>query len=395
MKTKFFIIAISLLWGAFQVNAQATQATNAVTNASSYLGTSNNFDVAFKRQAVAAGRLSTTTTTFGVNTPSAGLPSSVLVGVSAGQYSSGSGFNTFMGQNAGRGQSAGTVNSGTYNTYLGYNSGQKTTTGSNNFVGGDNAGPDITVAAGNIILGSNAGSNLIGGSQNICIGPYSTLGSEAMYNVVLGTSASAYGMTNVAIGYATQSSGSGNTYLGSRSGLGTDGDNNVFIGYEAGSGQTVSDQLFIDNTDSSEPLIWGDFSADQLKLNGKVGIGDVTTFPTTAGGVSVANYKLFVTGGILTDEVRVTLSSSGTWADYVFHKDYNLKPLSEVETFINENGHLPNVPSAAQVKEEGIALGEMAKIQQEKIEELTLYIIELNKKLEAQQKQIDDLLQNK
>lgn len=120
--------------------------------------------------------------------------------------------------------------------------------------------------------------------------------------------------------------------------------------------------------------------AMRIQTDGRVGIGAITTFPTNA---IYNNYKLFVTGGILTDEVRVTLSASGTWADYVFAKDYKLKPLSEVETFININGHLPNVPSAKQVKEEGINVAEMATIQQEKIEELTLYIIAQNKRLEA------------
>lgn len=116
------------------------------------------------------------------------------------------------------------------------------------------------------------------------------------------------------------------------------------------------------------------------KISGKVGIGNVTSFPTNT---LYTNYNLFVKGGILTDEVRVALSSGGTWADYVFAKDYNLKPLSEVEAFIAKNKHLPNVPSAAQVKEEGINIGDMARIQQEKIEELTLYIIEQNKRIEA------------
>jgi hypothetical protein len=116
------------------------------------------------------------------------------------------------------------------------------------------------------------------------------------------------------------------------------------------------------------------------KISGKVGIGGVTTmtFPSTS---PYASYNLFVKGGIASDEVRVALNAS--WADYVFAKDYNLKPLSEVEAFITANKHLPNVPSAAQVKEEGLALGDMSRIQQEKIEELTLYIIAQNKRIEA------------
>lgn len=187
-------------------------------------------------------------------------------------------------------------------------------------------------------------------------------------------------------------SGRRNTALGYRAGYSnTSGMQNIFIGNEAGYNEAGSDKLYIDNSNISNPLIWGDFAANQLKLNGKVGIGTVTTFPTMAGTVNVSGYSLFVTGGILADEVRVNLSSGGTWADYVFHKDYDLKPLAEVEKFIADNGHLPNVPSAQQVKENGIALGEMAKIQQEKIEELTLYIIELNKKLEAQEKKMQAL----
>lgn len=128
----------------------------------------------------------------------------------------------------------------------------------------------------------------------------------------------------------------------------------------------------------------------QMKIDryGKVAIGtEDNPMPTTAGGVDVSNYKLFVKGGILTEEVRV----STLWADYVFNEDYNLKSLDEVEKFINDNGHLPNVPSAKQVEENGIELGEMAKIQQEKIEELTLYIIEQNKINEEQTEEIKTL----
>ena len=119
---------------------------------------------------------------------------------------------------------------------------------------------------------------------------------------------------------------------------------------------------------------------------GKVAIGgsDVVpfgNFPTTSGAVNnVANYNLFVKGGILTEEVRVSLAT--TWADYVFSKDYKMPTLPELEKKIQEKGHLPNMPSAQEVKENGIELGEMAKMQQEKIEELTLYIIQINKELQ-------------
>ncbi|NHN25780.1 hypothetical protein FIA58_008850 [Flavobacterium jejuense] len=115
-----------------------------------------------------------------------------------------------------------------------------------------------------------------------------------------------------------------------------------------------------------------------LKDDGRVGIGTENT-PTAIGSANLSAYKLYVKGGILTEEVRVRTG----WADYVFANDYNLKSLAEVENFIVKNKHLPNVPSAKQVEEEGVSLGEMARIQQEKIEELTLYIIEQNKRIEA------------
>jgi hypothetical protein len=85
------------------------------------------------------------------------------------------------------------------------------------------------------------------------------------------------------------------------------------------------------------------------------------------------------------------VSLTNTWADYVFKKDYKLPTLQEVEKQIQEKGHLFNVPSAQQVKNDGIELGEMAKIQQEKIEELTLYIIQQNKENEKQNKEIEEL----
>lgn len=96
-------------------------------------------------------------------------------------------------------------------------------------------------------------------------------------------------------------------------------------------------------------------------------------------------YKLSVKGKIRAEEVKVYT----TWADYVFDDAYFLKPLEEVEIFIKKNGHLPNVPSGTVIEEEGLNLGEISKIQQEKIEELTLYIIELNKELKQLRKDVD------
>lgn len=105
-------------------------------------------------------------------------------------------------------------------------------------------------------------------------------------------------------------------------------------------------------------------------------------------------YKFIVNGKVRVKEEVYVKNAGLTWPDYVFVKDYKLLPLSEVEKHINEKGYLPNMPSAAEVEKDGIAVGDIIKRQQEKIEELTLYLIEQNKKIEEQNKKIEALIQN-
>ena len=95
-------------------------------------------------------------------------------------------------------------------------------------------------------------------------------------------------------------------------------------------------------------------------------------------------FKLFVSGGIRTEEVQIDLETN--WPDYVFADNYNLRPLSEVETFIQQNHHLPEVPSAQEVADNGILVGEMNATLLKKVEELTLYMIELEKKVKELEK---------
>jgi len=102
------------------------------------------------------------------------------------------------------------------------------------------------------------------------------------------------------------------------------------------------------------------------------------------------NIKLqLLSNGILrAKEVQVSLSN---WPDYVFSKDYNLLPLSEVEQFITENHHLPDVPSAAEVEANGVNVGEMNAILLKKVEELTLYIIEQEKQMKELGKRLNEI----
>ena len=110
----------------------------------------------------------------------------------------------------------------------------------------------------------------------------------------------------------------------------------------------------------------------RIKANGSVGIGTTSTGP----------HKLAVEGSVGAREIKVQAPGTG-WSDFVFEEDYNLRSLKEVENFISENNHLPDIPSETEVTESGINLGEMDAKLLQKIEELTLYLIEQNKKIEA------------
>jgi hypothetical protein len=121
--------------------------------------------------------------------------------------------------------------------------------------------------------------------------------------------------------------------------------------------------------------------------NGKTQIGIGKPLAT---GVA-ANAMLSVDGLILAKEVRVAISTSTHWADYVFEKKYKLMSLKDLETYIKINKHLPDVPSEIDVKENGIDVTEISATLLKKIEELTLYTIELQKKLEKQQLEINAL----
>ncbi len=74
------------------------------------------------------------------------------------------------------------------------------------------------------------------------------------------------------------------------------------------------------------------------------------------------------------------------WSDFVFEKKYQLRTLKQVEAYILEFGHLPEIPSANEIETKGADLGDLVKLQMQKIEELTLYIIEQNKRIEALEK---------
>lgn len=118
------------------------------------------------------------------------------------------------------------------------------------------------------------------------------------------------------------------------------------------------------------------FNKITMDPNGNLGIG-----------TEIPKEKLSVNGNIRAHQVKVEVAN---WPDYVFDPSYKVRSLDETEQFIKQNGHLPEVPKATEVEEDGISLGEMNKILLKKIEELTLHVINLEKSGSRQQHLIEE-----
>nr|WP_320120076.1 hypothetical protein [uncultured Marinifilum sp.] len=126
-----------------------------------------------------------------------------------------------------------------------------------------------------------------------------------------------------------------------------------------------------------EPASHEESTLMELSRSGQLGIGTS----------DFENSKLAVNGTIRAKEIKVETN----WADFVFEEGYQLMKLSELENFINENGHLPEIPTEEEVEENGISLGEMNSKLLQKVEELTLYIIDQNQSLDFEKKRNNQL----
>lgn len=296
----------------------------------------------------------------------------------------------------------GNVNSGLIDltaqqlTYFGYGSGQNNSTG------------NFNTGIGFKTLNSNTTGN-----HNVAIGKQSLLVSNGSFNSGMGSNtllSNTTGSNNLAMGYAALQSnttgnqntgigfgslfhnttGSFNVAIGPDAGRFKNGTGNIYIGRQAGlasSLTTEDNSLYISNSSTENPLIKGNFSQNTLKINSKTtGYLAVGDFDAGAPMPTPTGYRLIVQDGILTEKVKVAVKTTIDWADYVFEDNYKLMPLSEVEQYTIENKHLPNVPSAETMSKDGLDIGQTSKMFMEKIEELTLYIIQLNKEIESLKK---------
>jgi hypothetical protein len=152
---------------------------------------------------------------------------------------------TFVGYQAGA-----SGNSANFNTFVGSKAGQQNLGGSNNTFIGNEAGQQNSAGGGNVFIGSAAGDGSTTGSENIFVGTWA-----GGFN--------ATGSNNTMIGYYAGASNANQT-------------GNVFIGHNAGRNETGSNKLYIANSGTSSPLIWGDFSAGAVNINGNLGVGTTT-----------------------------------------------------------------------------------------------------------------------
>ncbi len=163
-----------------------------------------------------------------------------------------------------------------------------------------------------------------------------------------------------------------------------------FLRISAGGGTGAITKSYIELSghstlpDMNRNIVFGTNGAERMRinLNGNIGIG-----------TAIPDEKLTVKGKIHTQEVRVDMSGPLV-PDYVFAEDYKLKSLQEVEEYIKQNKHLPEIPSAQEIEKNGLMLAEMNMNLLKKMEEMTLYMIEMKKENEIQNKKIQ-LLENK
>ncbi len=239
-------------------------------------------------------------------------------------------------------------------------------TGHDVWVGNETVeGSDLLVANGNIGIGTTTPSRSL------------TIYSEESNTVLGNNTKSAIRINN---SFATS--------FGRRSelqfGLSDNPNENLAViatEYSSWNGATGGDLVFGTSPNNSTSMV------ERMRINneGNIGIGTIAT----------GSHKLAVDGSIGAREIKVEV---GTWSDFVFEKNYALPTLKEVEDHIATKGHLKDIPSAVEVEKNGIFLGEMDAKLLQKIEELTLYTIQQEKKISAQeatilqqQKELDKL----
>jgi hypothetical protein len=270
------------------------------------------------------------------------------------------------------------TNIGSYNTGIGYQTLRDNETGCNNTAVGFGALLNNTIGLSNNAFGSNCLQQNTTGVNNCGFGFFALINNTTgVYNCALG----AYTLVN-------NITGNRNIGIGNNAGLNnTSGSSNIYIGRNAGPSIATaeSNKLYIANSSTTQPTVYGDFSANFVSIGNNITLAKRDAIATAG------SYGLLVEKGILTEKLKVATISSADWADYVFESSYKLMALEEVEKFVKANKHLPNVPSADEMSKNGLDVVTSDSKLLEKIEELTLYMIEMNKEIKALKKENEQL----
>jgi trimeric autotransporter adhesin len=347
-----------------------------------YYNTTGNDNTALARGALSSNTTGSYNTATGV--------SSLAYNIS-GSYNTASGRLALLGNTIGNYNTAVGVNSLIANTIGEYNTaiGSLSNVSVNNLTNATAIGANAYVSQSNsLILGSITGVNSAIASTNVGIGTTApsaqlhTTSTVKFAGLTANTTPARVVVSDIDGNIAYKDAATfGSTADGSETKVNAGA--NVTV---SGTGTIASPYIVSATVPAIPTALW---TASSIGVNnitnantGAVVIGStITSLPN--------GYKLYVADGILAEKVKVALKSGVNWADYVFAKNYKLMPLSEVEVFVNKNKHLPGVQSAEElIKDGGIDVNLMFAKQMEKIEELTLYIIEQNKKIEALEKAV-------
>ncbi|GAB4028122.1 hypothetical protein [Spirosoma koreense] len=296
-----------------------------------------------------------------VSFKSVGGATNVFIGQSASAVTGG---NTFMGSQAGQGNTT-----GGQNTYFGFKAGAPNTVGSHNTFVGYEAGKQNTDGNDNVFIGFNAGQKNTRGNRNLIIGPNAGFdGVDGEGNTLLGANAMGVGLglsNATAIGANARVLSSNALVLGNNVnvGIGTSTPQNRL---ELTAGAAGRSGLRLTNMTAHSPasdVTTGKF----LTVNEH---GDVT-----------------LAGRLSAVAMQIQPAATHQWADYVFAPTYRLQSLADVERYIQQYKHLPGVPSADEMVKQGADLTTLLATLVKKNEELTLHVIEQQKRIERLEQQ--------
>jgi hypothetical protein len=235
------------------------------------------------------------------------------------------------------------------------------------WIGRYNVASDATEMRVNISDDGQAADKFVVGYQPYSAPWFTALSVGANGQTIIGSGCRIYSGAYDGVssyGDFRTNTGSGNTVISAPA-------NTLFLNYDHGTGGVN----FCDGASNIVARVEGNGGG---YFNGNIGIGTTDT----------RGYKFAVAGNAIFTKVVV---KALPWPDYVFHSTYRLRPLSEVEEYINQYHHLPEVPTAEEVEKNGLDVGDNQATLLKKIEELTLYVIEQQKEIKALKKDMEQL----